>query len=231
MTRVSNLLGSLAVASSALAGGLMVSQAAPANAATFNSGTIAVDAQIGSTLGQSFTVTDDFIAPTDTITIDASGVSNLDGSPSGYKVNAAGIVLETSSNGDPVGGFYPIPTSGALKNGANYGALLLGNSTLGYVQVFPADVIDGLNSTNPPTTLSRTFAVNSLFAGGINTNEVLQFLVNDSSYQDNGGGFSASVTLTNSRVAAVPEPFTIIGTLVGGTAAFRLKRKLKLAAK
>jgi hypothetical protein len=30
---------------------------------------------------------------------------------------------------------------------------------------------------------------------------------------------------------SVPEPFTVIGTLVGGTAAFRMRNKLKLAAK
>jgi hypothetical protein len=32
---------------------------------------------------------------------------------------------------------------------------------------------------------------------------------------------------TTGPVAAVPEPFTIIGTLIGGTAAFRLRKKLK----
>ncbi len=32
-------------------------------------------------------------------------------------------------------------------------------------------------------------------------------------------------------VTSVPEPFTIIGTLVGGTAALRMRKKLKLAAK
>ena len=30
---------------------------------------------------------------------------------------------------------------------------------------------------------------------------------------------------------AVPEPFTIIGTLIGGTAAFRMRKKLKAVAK
>ena len=30
---------------------------------------------------------------------------------------------------------------------------------------------------------------------------------------------------------AVPEPFTIIGTIVGGTAAIRTRKKLKAAAK
>jgi hypothetical protein len=34
-------------------------------------------------------------------------------------------------------------------------------------------------------------------------------------------------TLGQVRATAVPEPFTIIGTLIGGTAAFRLKKKLK----
>jgi hypothetical protein len=40
-----------------------------------------------------------------------------------------------------------------------------------------------------------------------------------------GLNFSGNVT------TAVPEPFTIIGTLVGGTAAFRLRKKLKAANK
>ena len=50
------------------------------------------------------------------------------------------------------------------------------------------------------------------------------FLIEDLSFdyaarQDTGGG------------TAVPEPFTIIGTLIGGTAAFRMRKKLKMVAK
>ncbi len=37
--------------------------------------------------------------------------------------------------------------------------------------------------------------------------------------------------LNSSPTAAVPEPFTVIGTLVGGTAALRMKKKLKSGAK
>jgi hypothetical protein len=37
--------------------------------------------------------------------------------------------------------------------------------------------------------------------------------------------------LSSVSVQAVPEPFTIIGTLVGGTAAFRLRKKLKDTSK
>jgi hypothetical protein len=37
--------------------------------------------------------------------------------------------------------------------------------------------------------------------------------------------------ITTPPPAAVPEPFTIIGTLIGGTAAFRMKKKLKSTTK
>jgi hypothetical protein len=37
--------------------------------------------------------------------------------------------------------------------------------------------------------------------------------------------------LNGSPTTSVPEPFTIIGTLVGGTAAFRMRKKLKAIAK
>lgn len=40
-------------------------------------------------------------------------------------------------------------------------------------------------------------------------------------------GGAASFATTGPAAAAVPEPFTIIGTIIGGTAAFRLRKKLK----
>jgi hypothetical protein len=43
--------------------------------------------------------------------------------------------------------------------------------------------------------------------------------------QGNTSGFASRVDVS----AAVPEPFTVIGTLVGGTAALRLRKKLKAA--
>jgi hypothetical protein len=39
-----------------------------------------------------------------------------------------------------------------------------------------------------------------------------------------------SVTAGNVNSTAVPEPFTIVGTLIGGTAAFRMRKKLKAIA-
>jgi hypothetical protein len=232
MTRVSTLLGSLAVASTTVAGGLFVVQSAPASAATFSSGSIFVDATLSSpaTPIQSFTVGGDFDQASDTVTITGSNIATLD--TAGYNVNAAGILTTDAPGSGSIGGFFPAPTGGATKNGANFGALLLGNSTLGYVQVFPANATNGLGSGSPSTNLTTTVNVSSLFAGGITNGTVLQFLVNDTVFNDNSNGFEASAVFTNSLPSTdVPEPFTIIGTLVGGTAAVRMRRKLKLAVK
>jgi hypothetical protein len=233
MTRVSNLLGSFAVASTTVAGGLFVVQLAPASAATFSSGSIAVNALLNSPAPpvQSFTVGGDFDQVGDTVTITSEGFATLDNE--GYNVNAAGILTTNSSSG-PIGTFFPAPTGGATLNNANYGALLIGNSTLGYKQVFPASAANGLGLSSVTTGLTTTVNVSSLFTGGITNGTVLQFLVNDTFFGDNANGFTASAVFTNSLptpTTDVPEPFTIIGTLVGGTAAFRMRRKLKLAVK
>ena len=45
------------------------------------------------------------------------------------------------------------------------------------------------------------------------------------------GGFQIdNLTIGSSTAQAVPEPFTIIGTLIGGTAALRIRKKLKVIA-
>jgi hypothetical protein len=45
-------------------------------------------------------------------------------------------------------------------------------------------------------------------------------------WSNNSGAFNVNVT-TDAPTTAVPEPFTIIGTLIGGTAAVRMRKKLK----
>lgn len=58
----------------------------------------------------------------------------------------------------------------------------------------------------------------------------LQLGVNDTTFADNTGALTVKVTgLQAINATAVPEPFTIIGTLIGGTAALRLRRKMKSA--
>jgi hypothetical protein len=55
------------------------------------------------------------------------------------------------------------------------------------------------------------------------------------SFNDNpnvgGGSYSLTLSPTLGAAASVPEPFTIIGTLIGGTAAFRMRKKLGNASK
>jgi hypothetical protein len=53
--------------------------------------------------------------------------------------------------------------------------------------------------------------------------------VDGSGWNNNSGQFTVDVN--SNATTAVPEPFTIIGTLVGGTAALRMRKKLKLAHK
>jgi hypothetical protein len=53
---------------------------------------------------------------------------------------------------------------------------------------------------------------------------------------NNTGSFSAqfdniNVSAASTGTTAVPEPFTIIGTVIGGTAAVRMRKKLKQASK
>jgi hypothetical protein len=47
----------------------------------------------------------------------------------------------------------------------------------------------------------------------------------------NSGVAIDNVNLTAAAATSVPEPFTIIGTLIGGTAAARMRKKLKQASK
>jgi hypothetical protein len=72
----------------------------------------------------------------------------------------------------------------------------------------------------------------SLFTQGGDTTPIssLAFSFNDSE-GGTSGGYTVSATIRRSIVstgntAAVPEPFTIVGTLIGGTVAFRIRKKL-----
>ncbi|WP_373539374.1 PEP-CTERM sorting domain-containing protein [Chamaesiphon sp.] len=170
--------------------------------------------------GPSFTVTSNFLG-TDTISLDVSGTVNLTGA--GYITNAAGILTQptTSFGSRPTGDFV------VRSPGINWGALLLGNTTLGFRQLFPATTANGLGSSNPPTNLSLTnVTLDSIFGSGLINGTVLQFRISDSDNFNNSGAFTVSSPI-NQPTTAVPEPFTIIGTLIGGTAAVRMRKELK----
>ncbi|WP_309739199.1 PEP-CTERM sorting domain-containing protein [Chamaesiphon sp. OTE_20_metabat_361] len=168
--------------------------------------------------GPSFTVTSNFLG-TDTISLDVSGTVDL--ASGGYTVNAAGVLIQGSTFGDPAGGARVGP------NSINFGALLLGNTTIGFRQLFLTNAGNGLGNSAPQTNLSLTdVSLSSIFGSGLNSGTVLQFRVNDSDFGNNSGGFTVSTPI-NQSTTAVPEPFTIIGTLIGSTAAVRMRKKLK----
>jgi hypothetical protein len=165
--------------------------------------------------GPTFTVTNNFLG-TDTISLAVSGTVQLaNDRPLGLVTNAAGIVTQPSAFGQVAG------------NAAPEGVLLLGNNTLGFNRLFPANTANGLNSSNPPTTLSLTnVSLASIFGTGLTNGTVLQFRVRDQDNFNNSGAFTVSGSI-NGATTAVPEPFTIIGTLIGGTAAVRTRKKLQ----
>jgi hypothetical protein len=171
--------------------------------------------------GPSFTVTSNFLG-TDTISLNVSGTVDL--ISGGFTTNAAGILTQPSPNfgGLNVGDFF---TNGGTIAG---GALLLGNSTLGFYQLFAPNATNGLGSSNPPTNLSLTnVSLSSIgFGSGFTNGTVLEFRVFDSDNFNNSGAFTVSGSI-DGATTAVPEPFTIIGTLIGGTAAVRMRKKLK----
>jgi hypothetical protein len=122
------------------------------------------------------------------------------------------------------------------------GAVLLGSSGGTITATLPSgvtavgsDIMSIVNYASPfNITLStgETFNVNSLdypnrqFVGFTSDTSIASI-----SFQaTNGYTELDNFKFGTANAASVPEPFTIIGTLVGGTAAFRMRKKLKASA-
>ena len=138
-------------------------------------------------------------APTDLFNLVVSGLVDLQGNGV-YGTNAAGVIVVAGSSG----------VGQTLVNGTtNFGSLLIGNSTLGFQQIFPANAANGLGSLTPPSTLSTTVSVGSLFGGSLAPGTSLQFRISDTNTFDNFGQFSlTTLSLTTADVSGVPEPST-----------------------
>jgi hypothetical protein len=110
----------------------------------------------------------------------------------------------------------------------DYGANLFGKSATVSLGSLFSDTITGNYNGGFTTTFvggsltnySTTFTAASAFSGA------LSFASNSLDPNSNGGIILDNVRLSTAT-ATVPEPFTIIGTLVGGTAAVRMRKKLK----
>jgi hypothetical protein len=152
------------------------------------------------------------VAPTDTLTLTASGqvfLQDVQG-VTFYGTNAAGVVTTPGTLG----------VGGSSANGSTtFGALLFGNSTFGFVQVFPTNTGNGLGNATPPSSLTVTSVTFSSL--GFNTpmpvGTVLEFLTSDINTIDNSGSFLVSGSINTA--AAVPEPGSL-AMVLGGLAAF-----------
>ncbi len=103
--------------------------------------------------------------------------------------------------------------AGSQRGDTNSVAVSLGSL---YNEVFT------LASSDPFTTISRSFTVGSTTIAG---------LIFDHAGGDNRGLLLDNVVLSGNLATAIPEPFTMIGTLIGGTAALRLRKKLQAQSK
>jgi hypothetical protein len=149
----------------------------------------------------SFTVSSDYL-PSDVVSVTATGQANL-ATGSGYGpflTNAAGIIQPPLGPayvaiGLHLGDFYLGP------DGFRYASVLIGNSSLGYHELFPADASTGLGSGSPPSDISTTRTLNDLFGQGLAAGTVLELSIYDINTYDNAGSFVLS---------AVPEPATLL---------------------
>ncbi|MCU1338323.1 MAG: hypothetical protein JWO19_3904 [Bryobacterales bacterium] len=143
------------------------------------------------------------VQPTDTLTLTARGEVFLQSGPA-YGTNAAGVVTTAGSTG--VGGTSP-------NGSTNFGALLIGNPTLGFFQIFPANIANGLSSATPPSLLTTNLTFGSLgFGSAIPSGTVLQLRVSDINTVDNSGSFTVFGQIN--VASGVPEPASWL--LVGG---------------
>ncbi len=148
--------------------------------------------------GPTFTVSGNF-SVTDYFAMEADGEVGLAGS--NFYNNAAGIVTRpgTTNTGAHPGQVSPA-SGGSVAPGLPYGALFIGNNTVGFHQVFQANAANGLGSATPPLALSVNRTIGDLFGASIANGTVLMFRINDINTGDNSGGF---------RLSPVPEPATL----------------------
>ena len=142
---------------------------------------------------------------------------------SGSGVTASGVL--TTTNTFDANGFLTITGITGQRNGSTITALLSPGS---FPNTAPNDNL--FSPASPFLTFNgfsylvgtqpeNVFALNGGYA---ETSDINANTVNDR--------ILSSFNISAQRTS-VPEPFTIIGTLIGGTAAFRMRKKLKAYSK
>jgi hypothetical protein len=151
----------------------------------------------------------------------AQGLNSIDLTGGGNTGFSSGVEQSIATN---IGDTYRLAFSvGVANSGSNSLALYTTASTLGLT-------IDGgtrnlFTNSTLPTAGSVGWAQYFYDFTATSGNTSIAFLNNTTS--NNFVGLDDVTISTISSAASVPEPFTIIGSIVGGTAAFRMRKKLK----
>jgi hypothetical protein len=171
----------------------------------------------------------------------AAGVNPVPGNFFDVTFNPGGVTSIFSATGS----FSPTFTSGTII-GSNSPTVRFTNAG-GNTYSLNQDLVINFSAATPTSftlrqgsTFTQTSTINTL--SGLNTGSGLQLATNAGSFFSNGSNNSTIPTLsfsfTDTGVPSgglfiaqatptnVPEPFAVIGTIVGGTAAFRMRKKL-----
>ena len=211
---------------SSLAVGVATSiSAAPAGAVTFNTGQVAVN-------GFSSDFFTDVGQPFFTVDFNGKASAETQGAPPGSALanlfsGSLGVTPNNAVRFDFISG-----------SGTDFVYKLTNDLTFAYANNISYTVKGGsrfastFNNVNSGLTFGITSDAGSFFTDRTN-NDVTPALTNVFAFSDIPGAGGGGYNLVASPLApaAVPEPFTIIGTIIGGTAAFRMKKKLSSSAK
>jgi hypothetical protein len=226
MKKNSNVLQPLALTASTAITSFVLLQSVPAFAAsiTYNfTGTVgSVDSAASGSFSNGQTLTGSYTF--DSTTAPRSGststfavydaLTNLSFNIGSYTASST-AAPEIQVDNNPGGGFHDrygvLSRASDGLTGSSVSALTL--DSFGFRLDDSTDTVFS-SALNLPTTLNlSSFNSNGFF---------LTFLDSTS----NPAIVSGTITSLG-KVQSVPEPFTIIGTLIGGTAAFRMRKKLK----
>jgi hypothetical protein len=207
------------VAASSLAVGVAaIVPAAPAHAVSFNTGeldfgvfTTSFSSNVNLAPGNNFNVT-----------FNPSGTTNI--------FRADGSFSPTFTTGTNIGSNSPT-VNFSYVSGTTYR--------------LNQDLVLNFGTTTPTSFTLRqnsTFSESDIFSNGLKVGSGLQLTSSTGSFFTNGGDItnvptlafslndtglpSGGLYITQASPTSVPEPFTVIGTIVGGTAAFRMRKKL-----
>jgi hypothetical protein len=134
---------------------------------------------------------------------------------------------KSGSAADIATGITPIAANAPLKLALTRDASGQTTAYLNGVQQFSFADTNGDSIFFPPVS-----SIINFFNDDATTNvETSSGLIARISIYDGALSATDASTLTGGGTTAVPEPFTVVGTLIGGTAALRMRKKLKATAK